>query len=192
MIASSGRRLLLVVSLMLSMLLSVHAQNAPIPVTVQYRLLIKILEFDRHFEWASGKDVVLGIVYQRKFRPSLEAQEQMMNLIQNSGTEGGLHFRAVAIDLIEGVDLQGEMVRNNISLLYVAPLRSINIEAITSVSRSLKLNTFTGVIEYANHGIGITIGIKDDKPQIIVNLAATKAEGSKYSSQLLGLARVIE
>lgn len=176
------------------MTLPAIAQDSLVPMSVQYRLLIKILDFDRLFQPGPRNEVVLGIIYQRKYRPSLEIQEELAQLIKKSGdkTETGLRLRAVPIDLLEDTDLRRQITANNIRVIYVAPLRSVDLGGIVSVSRELKIKSFTGMHEYAAHGIGITLALKGDKPLIIVNLPATKAEGSNYSSQLLGLAQVIE
>jgi hypothetical protein len=54
------------------------------------------------------------------------------------------------------------------------------------------MTTFTGVPLYVEQGVALSIGIVRERPQIIVNLAATRAEGSDFTSQLLRLCKVIE
>jgi uncharacterized protein DUF4154 len=172
-----------------------EGQDAPIPLEVQYRLLTKIVEFDRRFQALTEKKMVLAVVYQRKYRPSLEAQEEIAQLVKKNSNQAGeneFSLDCIAIDLSPETDLKQSLAASHASLLYIAPLRSVDLGTITSVSRELKINTFTGVQEYAERGVAVTIGINGNKPQIIVNLTAAKAEGSNYSSQLLGLARVIE
>lgn len=180
--------------LLILILLPAFAQDSLVPIPVQYRLLIKILDFDRLFQAGPQNEVVVGIIYQRKYRPSLEIQEELTQFIKKNGekTETGVRLQAVPIDLVEETDLRREITGNNIRVIYVAPLRSIDLASIVSISRALKIKSFTCMPEYAEQGIGITLALKGDKPLIIVNLPATKAEGSNYSSQLLGLARVIE
>jgi hypothetical protein len=51
--------------------------------------------------------------------------------------------------------------------------------------------TLTGVAEYVRAGIAVGIGVRDDRPEILVNLAAARAAGADFSAQLLLLARVI-
>jgi hypothetical protein len=77
-------------------------------------------------------------------------------------------------------------------LIYVAPLRAYDVTKISNLSKKLKILTLTGVNEYIDFGLSITIGVKGDKPQIIINLPSAKAEGADFSSQLLKLATVIE
>jgi len=100
-------------------------------------------------------------------------------------------IRQVSID-IDRVDLASAVVKNNIDVLYITPLRAIGMETITSVSRAKQVLTLTGVPDYVESGLAVSIGIKGKKPQIIINLAAAKAEGVNFSSQLLKLAKVIK
>ena len=45
--------------------------------------------------------------------------------------------------------------------------------------------------EYVEAGVSVGIGIRRDRPLIIVNLAQARAEGTAFSSQLLALARIV-
>ena len=49
----------------------------------------------------------------------------------------------------------------------------------------------TGVPEYVDQGVAVGVGIRKDRPLIIVNLEQARAEGSVFSSQLLALARIV-
>lgn len=189
---SCSKSLSLLLVFLLAAVFFCEGQDAPIPLDVQYRLLTKIVEFDRRFQGLTEKKMVLAIIYQRKYRPSLEAQQEIEQLVKNQPKQGEISLDCIAIDLSPETDLKERLAESHVSLLYIAPLRSMDLDTITSVSRELKINTFTGVPEYAERGVAVAIGIKGNKPQIIVNLTAAKAEGSNYSSQLLGLARVIE
>jgi hypothetical protein len=48
------------------------------------------------------------------------------------------------------------------------------------------------VPDYVGAGCAVGIGTEGEKPLIIINLPAAKAEGADFSSQLLQLAKVIE
>ncbi|MCK4591646.1 MAG: YfiR family protein, partial [Candidatus Latescibacteria bacterium] len=86
----------------------------------------------------------------------------------------------------------GAVSRNNIDILYVAPLRALGVKTITGVSRAKRILTLTGVPDYVESGLAVGIGIKGEKPRVIINSPAAKAEGADFSSQLLKLAKVIK
>lgn len=76
-------------------------------------------------------------------------------------------------------------------VVYVTPLRSVDVAEIARISRSRGLRTVTGVPEYVEEGIAVGIGERKARPLIIINLRGARAEGSDFSSQLLNLARIV-
>ena len=84
------------------------------------------------------------------------------------------------------------MIRERTDVVYVTPLRGVELHPLVRTARAAGMTTFTGVPLYVEQGVALSIGIVRERPQIIVNLAATRAEGSDFTSQLLRLCKVIE
>jgi hypothetical protein len=170
-----------------------RAQEMPVPVKVQIPLFLKILTFDRKLKTRVGDEIVIGVVYQRKFRKSLNVKERFVDMMDESSITKveDIPIRQVSID-IDKTDLAGAVSRNNIDILYVAPLRALGVKRITGVSRAKRILTLTGVPDYVESGLAVGIGIKGEKPRVIINSPAAKAEGADFSSQLLKLAKVIK
>jgi hypothetical protein len=169
------------------------AQDVVVPVDVQFPLFLKILTFDRHFKTRVRDEIVIGILYQKKFRASLNVKNAFLNAVDESSikTIEGLPIRCVPIE-IEDDTLESALSQNRVNLLYVAPVRAVNVEDITFVSRAKQVVTFTGVPDYVELGLAVGIGAKGERPLIIINLPAAKAEGADFRSQLLRLAKVIQ
>ncbi len=169
------------------------AQEMLVPTDLQYEFLLKILTYDRNLETRIGDEIVIGILYQSKFRLSEITKNSLVSSIKKSPITSldNIPIRYVNIDLNEENDFAEVISRENVDILYIAPLRAFNLKSITELSRSNKIITFSGVPEYTEEGIGISIGTKGDKPQIIINLDATHLEGSDFSSKLLNLARIV-
>jgi hypothetical protein len=100
----------------------------------------------------------------------------------------------IEIPFTSGDALSSSIKTNAISVIYIAPGNSNNISAITQASQSGKILTITGVPDYVEKGLSVGIGLKadDNKPEIIINLPISKAEGSDFDANLLKLARVIK
>jgi hypothetical protein len=180
----------------LALLLSVLptlAYEMPVPPPMQASLFAKILTFDRNLKARAGKDLRIGVLYQRKVRSSLEAQEEF--LLAMCGDPGkrieGLALSCVAIEWTSAQDVESALVRKGIRILYVAPLRAVAIEEIVAISRARKITTFTGVPEYVDRGIALGLSLRAERPLIVVHVAGARAEGADIDSQLLKLARVI-
>jgi len=161
--------------------------------TVQYPLLLKILQFDRNLTSRTGPQVVIGVVYQGRFRASKRACEEMRKAAQAAAAErvGDRHIDLVEID-IERVDLKQVLDSLHVDVAYVAPLRATDIKTITDVTRDLHITTVTGVEEYVHQGLAVGLGVREEKPRVFVNLEASRAEGADFSSRLLSLAQVVK
>ena len=168
------------------------AQEIAVPVRAQYLLFLKILTFDRNLDQRVNGDLVIGIVYQRRFRRSLHVRDALLNAVKESkiADVAGHQIRVVSIDLESNTDIRKAIREHRVNALYIAPLRAVDIKSISKVSREAKVLTMTGVPEYVEEGIAVGIGLRGEKPEILVNLRAAKAEGVDFHAQLLKLAKV--
>ena len=80
----------------------------------------------------------------------------------------------------------------HVGILYVAPLRSVDVRLIGELCRSLRVPAFSGVSSYVNEGLALGVERRGGKATILINLTAARRSGSDFSSQLLRFAEVIE
>ena len=104
----------------------------------------------------------------------------------------GVGFGAGIERLVNALEGAPDPEEEGIDVFYVAPLRAIEVRKIAEISRLNGIKTITGVPEYVSDGLGVGIGLLKQRPLIIINLKAARAEGSEFRSQLLKLSRVIE
>lgn len=169
-----------------------QAQDMAVPVEIQYPLFLKILTFDRNLKTRVGKEIIIGIVYQGKFRSSLKTKDELVDVIKKSSIKNvhDIPIKQVSINIDEN-DLESTASKLEIDVLYITPIRAVDIESITKLSRNKKIVTLTGVTDYVKAGISVVIDVKDNQPQIVINLPGAKDEGVDFSSQLLRLSKVI-
>jgi hypothetical protein len=171
-----------------------HAEEIEVPVAVQFPLFLKILSFDRNLKQRARGEVVLAVVYQSDSRPSLRVKEELEQALKRSPfkTVEEMPLRLVPIDLSnEDINLARVCSRSGVNVLYVAPLRGVALGGITGLSRAQRILTLTGIPEYVQRGISVGVGAKREKPTILINLPAAKAEGADFDSRLLKLAEVL-
>ncbi len=173
---------------------TVPAQDMPVTVAVQWSFLQKILSFQRRVEpVVPGRQPVLAIVYQSKFRVSLDVRNELMALLEEEKPGiGGVAFRVVEVDLTRESSITAQPAASQATVMYVAPLRSFDIDVITSFSRSRKILTFSGVSEYIKKGIAVGLDNRGGRPHILINRNAALQEGSDFHSQLLSLATIVD
>ena len=168
-----------------------QAQEMTVLMEVQFPLFLKILVFDRNLKERVGDEIIIGIVYQGRFRKSRRARDEFVDVMKESPVKKveDIPVRQVSIDVSKS-DWESVILNNKIDILYIAPVRALEMKKITDLSRAIKIVTLTGVADYVESGLAVGIGTKGNKPRIIINLPAAKAEGADFSSRLLCLATV--
>jgi len=174
---------------------SAQAQKMAAPAEIQVPLLFKILTFDRRLATRPPGDVmVIAVVFQTGYRASLVARNQIVDALKamEDSTISGHPVRWVAVEWIDEEQVRLALIRERTDVVYVTPLRGVELHPLVRTARAAGMTTFTGVPLYVEQGVALSIGIVRERPQIIVNLAAARAEGSDFTSQLLRLCKVIE
>jgi hypothetical protein len=188
----SGRRRLSAILLPLLIILSTVAtpsaggEPSPIPADVQVLLFSKIWLFDRSI--APNRQIVMAVLYQSTFRASAEAKDQVIAAVRTEGLK--VRCVPVALDDVEHVAQALRSVTADV--FYVTDMRGINTLDVVSVSRARRIKTITVVARYLEAGIAIGLRVRNDRPVIVVNLGAAKAEGSDLTGQLLKVATLID
>lgn len=168
------------------------AQEMALPPETQVSLLTRVLPFDRQFRARVGDELVIGVIYQRRYRESLNASSAVEEALNGHTRIDGLPVRVVRIELTDVALLSESIETSDIDVLYVAPLRAQSLARITAITRTLRVLTFTGVPTYVDDGVAVGVTIRGQRPQILINLEAATAEGAHFSSELLKLARIVE
>ncbi len=168
------------------------AQEMSIPVNIQYKLFLKILEYERNLQDIEADEIVMGVLYQEKFRLSKLTKEEIISLNQQNSAQkiGGKVIRFIPIKATSKKALEKTLTNNGIHVLYVTPLRAYDVKIVADICRAKKITSLTGVPDYLNSGIAVALGLDKQKPRIMINLSAAKASGCDFSSQLLNLAQV--
>ena len=168
------------------------AQEMPVPVPIQISLLFRILTFDRAFEPQTPEKLVVGVVYQGRFRASILAKIALEDAVDRGpDPAGGQAVQVVGLNVSETKDIEGLIRRSGVDLIYITPMRAADLDQVASASRSAGILTTTGVPEYMGRGVSVGIGSSGGKPRILIDRDAAVAEGAEFSSELLKLAEII-
>ncbi len=170
---------------------AVWEDSSPLPCALQLTLLGKVLSFDRTL---TSRTTVLeiGVLYQADYPESEAAKADFMRATKTLAAANTMQLRFKPIN-IEGKPGFRDVFRAlNVEAVYVMPLRGLDISALTRAAAASGVRTFSGVPEYVYEGVSVTVGTRQGRPVIYVNLKTARAQGSDFSSQLLKLANVIE
>ena len=167
------------------------AQDMEVPVTLHIPLFFKVMSFDRAFSARTGRSLVIAVVYQRGNRASIEARDDALRAIASTprGADG-VERRGIAVDL-DSESLTARLIRESADVVYVTPLRSIDIRTIVAAAEAAGASTWTGVVSYMAQGVSVGVRLERDRPRIVINLDASHRQQIDFSSELLKLADVI-
>jgi len=174
------------------LVLPLAAQDVVVPVDLQYALFCKVLSYDRALMSKDSDRIVFCIAYQSRYLTSRNIRDEFIRSIENSPVKSinGRNIECISVDLINE-DIDKTFESNNIDVLYLAPVRALDIGNIAMVCSVHKILSITGVPEYCERGITVGIGQTGEKPQIIVNMKGALSVGADFSSQFLKLVKVL-
>jgi len=170
-----------------------RAEQMPLGAETQIPLLLKVLTYDRNFEQKAGSELSIGIVHDPSDRDSAKATDEVGSILFKFAgkTVKKLPMKYFTIEFTGAADLERFVKEKKISVLYITPGSAKALAAVLKVSEDLKLTTLTGVPDYVRRGVAVGIGVVQDKPQILINLTAARAEGSDFDASLLRIAQVM-
>lgn len=183
---------MVVVSILLVVLSIVtYGQEIEVPFNIQLSLIAKIFTFDRSLKQNDDGKLVVGILYQKSFRVSNTAKDQLLSCVaaDTARRNGQATIQWIPIEIND--HLNTILENANINVLYITPMRGMEIEPITKFSRSNHILTITGVLQYVTRGLSVGIGAKGEKPVIYINLNAAKAEGADFNSKFLKMTHIV-
>ena len=168
-------------------------QEMALPIPVQWGLYDNILAFDRTFADRGEDGLVVGVLYQSRFRPSALAHAELLDMAQAGQLQlGKRDVRIVSIEVTTLRQAEVELLEQNVDVVYVTPLRAVSIADLTQLSIEHRLVTLTGVREFWEQGLAIGLGLRGGRPEILVHLESCRAQGLELSSELLNIATVLQ
>ena len=171
------------------------AQTMPIPVDLQLTLLLKVISFDRSFQYKARSAIIIGVVYLPGDATSVKAKDDMVANLQRleRTTIKTLPIKYVVLEFRDVPTLDKAVKAGKVNVLYVAPGLGDQLPHLVKMARSYAITTATGVPEFVQRGIAVGIGMKaDKKAEVLINLSSSRSEGSDFDAVLLRLATVVK
>lgn len=157
-----------------------------VPAELQARLLLKSLTYERS-RVADARVTVTVLVM-----PGQNASKALGQALAGSLREARVGDHPVEVEVVEWNPAQAreQFEGKRPTVLYVSAGLAEELPAIRALARTTQSLT-VGAFERYEQAIGLSIQLKDDRPQLVVNLSVLKETGWSFSSDLLRLARVI-
>jgi hypothetical protein len=167
------------------------ARAEPLTPEREALILTRALTYDGRLKARAGAQLVVGVI---------DSASRA-----GSGVSAGMTraFRALSKVKVQGMPLDTEtLVYSNaqalaaalqsrgIDVLYVCPGLEAELAAIIEVARQRQVLTVASRPGFVSRGLSLGVFPIDERPTILVNLPASRAEGVEFSSDLLRLAKV--
>jgi methyl-accepting chemotaxis protein len=162
-----------------------QGQDMSVPSKLQATLFAKILSFNRTLKTRPNNSIIIGILYQEEVRASVIAKNDFMDALMALNGRQSYVFVCLPLNAGDGKALPDMLRHSDVDILYVAPLRALDIKSIADFGQEHQTLTLTGVPDYVKKGIAVGLDIRNERPHILINLAAAKASGADFKSQLL-------
>jgi ABC-type transporter Mla maintaining outer membrane lipid asymmetry permease subunit MlaE len=164
----------------------------PLPIERQAELLVNVLTYDRTQRERLRKGFTVGVLCQSRVQRSARVAREFTKALPRAVKTIPGRVRIVRVEMGSREELARQLHDLKVAVVYVTPLHAADMAVVADVCAAGDILSFTGVQEYIRQGVGVGLVREDGKPLILVNLAATQAAGSRFSSQLLRMARVVE
>lgn len=182
----------LIVGCMMALLAApLPAQEVEIPVSTQLPLFFKVTAFDRRISSNPVNELVIAVVFQSGNRQSTTAKDEAARVLAGMPTAEGKTVRTLTIDL-DRDDLRVALREKSATMIYVTPLRGVDIAEIATVAQAAKVTTYTGVPKYIDQGLAVGVRRVGDRPKLMVNLRVARLEGADFSAEFLKLVQVVK
>ncbi len=158
-------------------------------------VLLSALSYDRALRQLEGDTIQIGVLYSPDNEESVLASNTViatLNELAHEMTFLGKTIVILGIPLSETESGLGQSIGEGLAALYMAPgLSDRSVDRVTLITRQQGVVTMTGVERYVELGVSLGVTVRQDRPKILINYPASKAEGARFSSQLLQLADVL-
>jgi hypothetical protein len=154
------------------LLLPAQAQDMPVPPELQVAIFKKVFSYDKTIPGGTPKMLVAFS------DASAGIKDQVIKAFKDSG----IIATSAKVD-----QLQGSI--SGINVLYIAPGVS-GVKQLCQKNGILSITGMPSLVESGEASVGLSVS--ENKPKILVNLKALKAEGHELSSNLLQLAKIIQ
>ena len=169
------------------------AEPMPVPADLQVTLILKVLSYDRNFAARAAGELRIAVVISPGDPDSVRARAQIVDVTQTLPFRmmRGVPIRYFFVEYASDAQLETFVTTNQIAVLYIAPGNQQNLDALLRISQSRQIVTATGVPEYVERGVAVGVGVRQDKPVILINLPSSKSAGTEFDASLLRIAKVI-
>ncbi|MEW6775211.1 MAG: YfiR family protein [Bdellovibrionota bacterium] len=161
-----------------------------VPVTIQVAILFKVLSLDKNVARKGAEELKVCVVFDSRNAESKKSREEFEAAVGAGKKVAGLTILLHSFDLASGKPLASYLRETNTGALYATSGLGAQAEKIAEAAREAQATATAGEAALVEQGLATGVEAQDNKPRIVINLSASKAQGADFSSEVLKLARI--
>jgi hypothetical protein len=159
----------------------------------QALLILRILAYDHNLPRRTVDSVVVVVVYDPAIPASLAEQallRQGLDAVSQLRV-GGMPLRVVSEAYETSEALAARIRRVRPAALYLCAGMDAAVRSVSQTARALRVLSFASSEAYVRSALSVGIIPGPRRARIVINLAASRAEGTSFDAGLLKLAEVV-
>jgi hypothetical protein len=156
-------------------------------------ILGRLLTYDSSLQSRAGRDIGIAVLYRRGNAQSLAEANEVFDQIR--ALEGGktleLPVKTYKLAVDGEADLEKAATAYGLTVFVVTGGMVDQTDIVRRISARRKILTVGNDGIQARRGLSVAIYVSDGKSKILVNLGASKREGTAFDSALLGMCEII-
>ena len=174
-----------------ALLLAASAEaGAGVPFDVQVPLVLKALTYDRNLKSRASDQVRIAIVIPKgASRAAEELTASVKSVTGRTINNLPVIFKEIVVE--DDATLEEGLKEGTWAAAYVMPgFGRADIAKIRRLCEGRRILAIAAAVDDMEYGLAFGIGAQGSKPQIVINLPASKACGSDFDLALLQLSKV--
>ncbi|MBI1923250.1 YfiR family protein [Candidatus Poribacteria bacterium] len=153
--------------------------------------LLKALSYDRNLKKRSPDGIRIAVVYKANYE---KTPVEVVNALNKAGADKveGLTVEATALEFKSAADLLKQVEAKKFNALYIHPSMATAVSSIQQVTQGKKIPSLGSSKELVEEGASLGVYLVEGKPELVVNLKASRDEGLDLDAKLLRVSKVIK
>jgi hypothetical protein len=168
------------------------ADSVTVPIRLQAELLAKVASYDRNFGSRTGERVRMLLLEKSGDPESGRAAAEMKSALASIAAIGALPHEEEMATYSSPTALVETCRARKISILYVAPGFSGEVDALRDTVGDLSLLTVGSVADYVPSGIVLGFDLVSGRSKLLVNLTQARRQRVEFRAEILKLTKVYE
>jgi hypothetical protein len=164
-----------------------------VPFDIQVPLLLKALTYDRNLKTRAGDQARIAVIAPPKSGRSNATVELQASLDKLPGrTVNGLAVVFKEVSAADDAALEEGLRDGQWAAVYVMPgFSRAELAKVRRICETRRVLPVAASVDDLEQGLAFGIGVDGNRPQLVVNLPASKACGSDFDLALLQLSKVL-